>query len=106
MLLQRRPANPDLNLPDSIHPLLRQVYSHRALQSAEELQLGMENLIAPDKFKAMDTAVELLHEALEQQQRILIVSFPTNHIVCEIQPHPLSGSGKLFNYVRNLPRAL
>lgn len=74
MLLQRRPANPDLNLPDSIHPLLRQIYSHRALQNAEELQLGMENLLTADEFKAMDVAVGLLQQALRQQQRILIVA--------------------------------
>lgn len=73
-LLRRRPANPKLELPESIHPLLRQIYSHRDLGSAEELILGLDNLLSPQLFLGMDVAVELLEKALRQQQRILIVS--------------------------------
>ena len=72
--LQRRIANPNLSLPDSIHPLLRQIYSQRSLNSSEDLQLGLANLIPPNQLHGMDEAVALLTIALTEQQRILIVS--------------------------------
>jgi len=74
ILIQRRRANPDLDLPASLHPLLRRIYSHRDLNSAEELKLGLGNLLAPDLFSGMEAATALLVKALHQQQRILIVS--------------------------------
>jgi len=46
-LLQRRSANPDLDLPDSLHPLIQRIYSQRAVLSAEELELGLDNLLSP-----------------------------------------------------------
>ncbi|MCH7816635.1 MAG: DHH family phosphoesterase, partial [Proteobacteria bacterium] len=74
ILLKRRPANPDLDLPDSMHPLLRRIYSQRAVATAEELQLGLNNLLPPDQFKGMAAAIDLLQEALSQQQKIVIVA--------------------------------
>lgn len=74
ILIQRRRANPDLDLPDSLHPLLRRIYSHRNLKSAEELDLGLGNLLAPDLFSGMGAATALLVDALQRQQRILIIS--------------------------------
>lgn len=71
--LQRRHPNPDLTLPDSLHPLLRHIYRRRALDSAEELELSLARLLPPESLKGMDTAVALLEEALEQDNRILIV---------------------------------
>lgn len=74
LLVKRRVANPDLNLPDSMHPLLKRVYSQRNIHDALELELGLENLLAPKLLKGMDAAVTLLLEALRQQQRVLIVA--------------------------------
>ena len=74
VLLQRRSPNPGLDLPDSLHPLLRRIYSQRGIGSAEELTLGLKNLLAPDRLKGMDEAVGLLVDCLQQEQRILIVS--------------------------------
>ncbi|MEX2469583.1 MAG: single-stranded-DNA-specific exonuclease RecJ, partial [Pseudohongiellaceae bacterium] len=71
--LQRRRPNPDLTLPDSLHPLLRHIYQRRPLDSAEELELSLARLLPPESLKGMDTAVALLEEALEQDSRILIV---------------------------------
>ncbi|MCH8175991.1 MAG: DHH family phosphoesterase, partial [Proteobacteria bacterium] len=72
--IQRRLANPDLALPESLHPLLRRIYSHRNLKSADELELGLGNLLAPDLFSGLEAATALLLAALQQQQHILIIS--------------------------------
>lgn len=74
LLKQRQVVNPELALPDATHPLLNQVLSRRNIHSAEELELGLENLLAPDRLLGMDAAVALLEEALRSRSRILIVS--------------------------------
>lgn len=74
ILVKRRAANSKLDLPESMHPLLRRVYCQRNIESAEELQLGLEHLIPPGKLKGIDGAVDLLIDALEQQSRVLIVA--------------------------------
>ena len=74
VLKQRQPLNPDLQLPDSTHPLLRRVLCNRQLHSSEELQLGLDNLLTPDRLMGMEAAIDLLIDALQHQSRILIVS--------------------------------
>lgn len=74
LLVKRREANTALHLPDTLHPLLRRVYSQRNIQTAEELQLGLENLITPQQLKGMNDAVQLLLDALQRQDRVLIVA--------------------------------
>ena len=73
-LVKRRAANITLNLPDSMHPLLRRVYSQRNIKDVEELELGLEKLIPPEQFKGINEAVQLLIDALQRQQRVLIVA--------------------------------
>lgn len=72
--LQRRATDTGLALPDSLHPLLRQIYQQRKLVTAEELDLTLSRLIPPDTMRGMSAAVDLLLEALQQQLRVLIVS--------------------------------
>jgi len=74
LLVKRRAANTSLALPDSMHPLLRRIYSQRSINSAAELELGLKNLIAPELLLGIDAAVALLVEALQEQQRVLIVA--------------------------------
>jgi len=73
-LVKRRSSNPDLILPETMHPLLRRVYSQRNIHDVAELDLGLEHLISPEKLKGIEAAVDLLCAALEQQSRILIVA--------------------------------
>ena len=70
----RQPLNAALKLPDSTHPLLCRVLRNRSLRSADEIQLGLENLLPPDRLAGIDVAVDLLVKALHEQARILIVS--------------------------------
>ena len=73
-LLRRRSANSNLDLPDSLHPLIQRIYSQRAVLSAEELELGLNNLLPPNRMAGMEPAVDLLIDALQRQKHILIVS--------------------------------
>ena len=94
-LIQRRIANPDLVLPASLHPLLRRIYTHRNLKNADELELGLGNLLAPDSLRGLEVATALLLAALQQQQRILIVSdFDTDGATsCVVAIQALRGFG-------------
>lgn len=72
--VQRRHIEKNLDLPESIPPLLQKVYSARAIKSASDLELGLENLLSPSGLMGMDAAIDLLITALKNNQRILIVS--------------------------------
>lgn len=73
MRIEARPLPailPDLgNLP----PLLTRLYAARGVQSAAELDKGLARLIPYQQLKGIEAAVELLVQALEQGQRMLIV---------------------------------
>ncbi len=69
----RRPCPelpPDLPGP----PLLQRIYAARNVRSAAELTRELRHLAAPDRFKDMARAVELLETALRARWRILIVA--------------------------------
>lgn len=72
--IERRTINPDIELPDAIHPVLRRVYAARDIHSADELDYSLKSLLPFDGLKGIDTATALLAEAVEQTQRILIVA--------------------------------
>ena len=63
-----------LALPDSLPPLVRRIYSQRALSDEAELELTLARLLDPAGLKGMADAVGLLENALEQQLRLLIVA--------------------------------
>ena len=74
ILIHRRASNSNIHFSDSVHPLLQKIYRQRSICAPEDLLLGLQNLITPEKFKGMEEAVSLLSRALKQQQRILIVA--------------------------------
>ena len=74
ILVHRRASNSNLRFSDSIHPLVQKIYSQRAISTSKDLELGLKNLITPEKFKGMKEAVDLLLRVLKKQQRILIVA--------------------------------
>ncbi|MDY7219913.1 single-stranded-DNA-specific exonuclease RecJ [Denitrificimonas sp. JX-1] len=73
MRIEQRPL-PE-NLPDlgDLPPLLTRIYAARGVRSAAELEKGLAHLLPVHLLKGMDAAVQLLAQALEQRQRILIV---------------------------------
>jgi single-stranded-DNA-specific exonuclease len=70
----RRSIPEDINLPDSFHPVLKRVYAARNIKTAEELDYSLASLLPFNILDNIDVAVALLKEALEKQNRILIVA--------------------------------
>lgn len=68
----RRPPAPTGNLP--VPPLLQRIYAARNLRSANELDRDLRALSSPAAFKNIDPAVALLHAALSQRWRIVVVA--------------------------------
>jgi single-stranded-DNA-specific exonuclease len=70
----RRSQPPEpIDLPSELHPLLRDVYAARGVRSADELDLGLENLPTPAELTATEEAAQLLHTILEKDGRILVI---------------------------------
>jgi single-stranded-DNA-specific exonuclease len=55
------------------HPVLRRVYAARGIADAQALDLRLTYLAAPDTLGGLDTACDLLVEAIVAQQSILVV---------------------------------
>jgi single-stranded-DNA-specific exonuclease len=70
----RRHVPDEIDLPDSIHPVLKRVYAARNIQSADDLDYSLASLHPFNTLSGIDLAVNLLQEALENKTRILIVA--------------------------------
>jgi single-stranded-DNA-specific exonuclease len=74
VLIERRESLLDADaLPDNLPPLLRRIYRNRGVTTAEELDLALAGLLGTERLGGLAAAIDLLVEALERQQRILIV---------------------------------
>ena len=63
-----------INLPDSIHPVLKRIYASRNIKSGEDLDYSLGSLIPYEELGGIDDAVILLQEMITQKKRILIVA--------------------------------
>lgn len=72
----RRDADPQAlaALPERLHPLLRRLYAARQVNEARQLQQGLEHLHPTHALGGLETAVQILSEALSMRHRILIVA--------------------------------
>ena len=61
------------NWSAGLHPILAQIYAHRGVHSAAELERSVQQLLPWQDLSGIDEAVDLLYQALAQRQRILIV---------------------------------
>jgi single-stranded-DNA-specific exonuclease len=61
------------NLSGIAHPVLRRVLAGRRIESEQELDTQLNGLLRPSALLGMDEAVDLLVQAFEQGQRILVV---------------------------------
>ena len=71
-VIVRRPAAPPADLP--VAPLLQRIYAARGIHSASELDRALRGLTSPAALKNIGPAVDLLHAALRERQRIMIVA--------------------------------
>jgi single-stranded-DNA-specific exonuclease len=59
----------DADLP----PILARIYAQRGIESPQQLERGLKHLLPIDQLKDVESAAELLAEAITEGQRILIV---------------------------------
>ena len=73
MRIETREPGATIDFGPQTHPLVARVYAARGVSSAEELDYSLAKLSSFESFKGMTRAVDLLEDALEHRQRILIV---------------------------------
>ncbi|WP_417346508.1 single-stranded-DNA-specific exonuclease RecJ [Ferrimonas sp.] len=69
----RRDTVDDAHLPDTLPPLLRQLYARRGVRCASELERELKGLLNPARLKGCAEAAALLADALARQQPMLVV---------------------------------
>lgn len=62
------------SLPESLHPVLRRIYSTRNITRPEQLDTSLNCLLPYQRLLGMERAVALLFKAIKNRQRILIVA--------------------------------
>ena len=73
LVLRQRPLPTDVDLPDTLHPLLARLYAARGVRSAAELERSLQALARPDTLDGLTQAVAILSAARASQHRIIIV---------------------------------
>ncbi|HLW75172.1 MAG TPA: DHH family phosphoesterase, partial [Gammaproteobacteria bacterium] len=71
--IERREAGNEDGLPGNLHPLLRRLYAARGLSTVADLDLALSGLADYRQLGGMETAVDLLADALAMRRRILVV---------------------------------
>src|SRR6266581_457188 len=61
-------------LAAGIHPLLARLYAARRIRSADELEYGAAQLLAPTLMKSIGSAAQLLADAIAARKRLLIIA--------------------------------
>jgi single-stranded-DNA-specific exonuclease len=72
-IIHRRPLVDDSQLPDNLHPIIKQIYASRGVNSAEELILSGKQLLSVEQLAGTETACEVLFLALQQHNKIFII---------------------------------
>lgn len=57
-----------------VHPLLARLFAARGLQSAQDLDSSLAQLLPPDGLQGMSDAVALLMDAIAKQERLCVVA--------------------------------
>ncbi|MCW8964779.1 MAG: single-stranded-DNA-specific exonuclease RecJ [Gammaproteobacteria bacterium] len=68
----RQRVVPDVQL-DGISPVLQRIYSARGIEDVQQLEVGLDQLLPVNGLLNIDLAAQRLAEAIEKQQRVLIV---------------------------------
>jgi single-stranded-DNA-specific exonuclease len=71
-IIRREQVN-DEHLPDTLHPIVRQIYARRGVSNKEQLELTASHLCAVDTLKGLPEACALLHMALKEQKNITVI---------------------------------
>lgn len=71
-IIRRQRVNDD-HLNNTLHPVIKQIYASRGVVSEQELELKVNQLCAIGGLKGLDQACKLLHQALVDNLKIIIV---------------------------------
>ena len=59
--------------PREMHPVVQRIYAARGVTDPQDAQARLGRLLQPDALGGLGAAVELLRDALQREQRILVV---------------------------------
>ena len=71
-IIQQRPLLTSPEQFQGVPTFIAEILARRGVQSKQELELKLKHLLAPS-LKGLDTAVELIDQAIDQQQKIVII---------------------------------
>ena len=71
-IIQQRPLLTSPEQFQGVPTFIAEILARRGVQSEQELELKLKHLLAPT-LKGLDTAVELIDQAIDQQQKIVII---------------------------------
>ena len=71
-IIQQRPLLTSPEQFQGVPAFIAEILARRGVQSEQELKLQLKHLLAPN-LKGLDTAVELIDQAIDQQQKIVII---------------------------------
>nr|WP_205527317.1 single-stranded-DNA-specific exonuclease RecJ [Solimonas sp. K1W22B-7] len=71
LLIRSRPTAESGGFPDSLHPVLRRIYAARGVEAAQ-LSLELKHLLPPAGLRGIGAAAELLADAIEAGEGIVI----------------------------------
>ncbi|MDT0603656.1 single-stranded-DNA-specific exonuclease RecJ [Thalassotalea castellviae] len=72
-VIVRREKVDDSFLPASLHPVIKQIYASRGVQSSNELTLKANQLISVEQLAGIHDACTILYQAMVANQTIVIV---------------------------------
>ena len=82
----RRAKVDDNHLPNNIHPLIKQIYASRGIESATELELNVSKLCAIESLKGINQGCHILHQALIDNKNIAIIGYASRVISEHLTP--------------------
>ncbi|WP_371373054.1 single-stranded-DNA-specific exonuclease RecJ [Thalassotalea aquiviva] len=71
--IQRRPVADTSELPANLHPILKNIYANRGIESAEQLEQSAQAMHNPKQLKGLEQACAVIFDAIKAKKRIIIV---------------------------------
>lgn len=69
----RRPIVPDQHLQAISHPIIRQIYAARGIQSVDDLEKSAKALLHYNQLNGIEAAVQILASAIFHNQKIIVI---------------------------------
>ncbi|MFT2090115.1 single-stranded-DNA-specific exonuclease RecJ [Paraglaciecola sp. 2405UD69-4] len=73
MQIRRREHQTSSHLPDSIHPIIKQIYADRGIENETQLQRNVQALLHYQDLTGVNKAVELLANAIVAERKIMVI---------------------------------